>query len=103
MKLETLRNYFNQRVKTKLYITMDEFLVAGHASSPRQEGEELVLTVCPYVVYAFAQQEILERANLFPAIRLSPNSRFTRRLETHRRHQRGKAIPNAYFKKAWEI
>ena len=103
MKLETLRKYFTLSATTKLYITTDEFLVAGHASQPRQEGDELILTVCPYVVYSFARQEILQRANLFPAIRLRPNSKFTRRLETHRRHQRGKDIPEDYFEKAWEI
>ena len=103
MKLETLRMFFNQSETTKIYITTDEFLVAGHARLPRQEGEELILTICPYVVYALGRQEILERANLFPAIRLSPNSKFTRRLKTHRRHQRDKDIPEAYFQKAWEI
>ena len=86
MKIETLRKYFQREGRTKLYVTTPEFLLAGHAFNPREEGDSLLLDVGPYVVYSFGRREIIRSQNDFMGLRLDQGSRMTRKFRTHRSH-----------------
>ena len=77
MKLATLKSYFRHRgKKTKLYLINgeypDEFLIAGFASNPREEGESLQIDVGPYVVYSFQRDSVVRSGGHYWGLRLEP-------------------------------
>jgi hypothetical protein len=91
MKLVTLKKLFASRTaRTKLFIIGGtfprEFLLTGICFDPREEGEDLVLTVGPYVVYSFERDRVLFSERTFTGLRLAQGSNMTRRLQTHRRN-----------------
>ena len=112
MKLETLKKYFAHAKQTKLYVMTGEypgeFAVAGIASNPRADGEDLLLDIDQYIVYSFARDELLPQEQEYRGLRLGPQTQVTRRIETHRRHAlkvRSLATPHLeqYFSKALDF
>ena len=103
MKLETLRKYFKRSKRTKLYITTDEFLIAGYVCNPREEKDSLLVDIGPYIIYSFVRKEILQTSNDFKALRLTAETKITRRFQTHRRHLEDRQYPQEYFQRAWDL
>lgn len=103
MKIDTLRRCLRRNERTKLYISTDEFLMAVYVYNAREEGEELLVDVGPYLVYSFARREILHSTRDFRGMRLGEQTRVTRRLNTYRRHVAGRSVPDEFLERAWEL
>ena len=102
MKLETLRNYFRRSRTTKLYVTTDEFAITGRASNPREEQDALLLDMTPHVICWF-DTEMVETPAGAKTLHVNPDTLVTRRLQTHRKHLRGHAVPDEYLQRASKI
>ena len=102
MKLATLRNYFRRSPTTKLYVTTDKFAFAGYASNPREEENGLLLDATPCVIYWFAKGA-LESSDAARTLHLTSDTLVTRRLHTHRRHLRGRTVPEEYLHRAPKV
>ena len=113
VKLVTLRNYFKNSTKTKLFVIggvyPDEFLITGICYNPREDGDDLLVDAGPYVVYSFQRDRPLQSAKPFIGLRLVPSSKMTRRLQTHRRNVMNHrdlgslAHIEEYFELAWSL
>jgi hypothetical protein len=113
MKLITLKRYFYNTSKTKLFMIggafPDEFLMTGICYNPREDGDDLLVDAGPYVVYSFQRDRPLRSAKPFAGLRLVPGSKMTRRLQTHRRNVAAHrnlgtlARIEEYFELAWSL
>ena len=113
MKLVTLRNYFKNTTKTKLFVIggayPDEFLMTGICYNPREDGDDLLVDAGPDVVYSFQRDHPLQSEKPFTGLRLVQGSKMTRRLRTHRRNVMKHrdlgtlAHIEEYFQLAWSL
>jgi hypothetical protein len=114
VKLSTLKDWFLHRSRrTKLYVidgaAPPQFVLAGFAFNPREEGDALTIDVDPYVVYSIGRDAVLQPERPFLGLRLAPGSEVTRKFQTHCRNVR-RVVPESaakqlahYLEVAWNL
>jgi len=91
MNLSTFRKYWSGK-RTKLFIITGEepcqFLLGGYVSNSREDGDGLLLDIGPYATYSFDRDEVVNSDGVFEGVKISADSRFTRKITTHMRNAR---------------
>jgi len=114
MKLVTLKGWFLHRArKTKLYIIdgarPPQFVLAGFAFNPREDGDALKIDLGPYVVYSLERDAVLKPERTFLGLRLASESEVTRKYQTHCRNVKqllstpGPVHLTQYLHDAWNL
>ena len=103
MKVETLNKYLKQNESTKLFLSTEEYLVAGYVSNPRNDGSALRVDIGPYIIYSSASKQIIQGSVTFVGLHLDSGTRITRRMGTYRRYVKGRGCPEEFLQRAWEL
>jgi hypothetical protein len=114
MKLVTLKGWFLHRArKTKLYIIdgahPPQFVLAGFAFNPREDGDALKIDLGPYVVYSLERDTVLKPERTFLGLRLATGSEVTRKYQTHCRNVKRLVLKSGsqhllqYLQDAWSL
>lgn len=103
MKLETLREVLLRHGRIKLFVATDAQCLCTYVSRPQPDAEGLVLDTDSSLCVPFASGDVRFDAFGSGALRLCDGDRFTRRIQTHRRHLDGRNVPTEYFARANQL
>ena len=103
MKLETLRQVLIRQARIKLFISTDELCLCTYVSQPWPTVDGIVLATDSSLRVAFADGKVEFDAFGTGPFALRVSDRFTRRIETHRRHLEGRPVPAGYFARASQL
>jgi hypothetical protein len=103
VKLETLRNVLKRHSRIKLYIVTESFCACAHVSQPRQTENGLRVHADSLLRVSFDSMAMSFDPFGDQEFVISNDDRFTRRLQTHRRHLQDVAVPPDYLRRAAEL
>ena len=78
-------------------------VLGGYAHNCRRDEESLFVDLGPFVEYSFKTQLVVEDRENVRVLQFSDGCKVTRRIQTHRKHLRGKAPVEDYLRRAWEL
>jgi hypothetical protein len=100
MKIEALRRLIETQGKVKVFVATDLFCLCGYAVKQQQTTAGVFVEIGASLRFVFASATLIREAVSSGTLVLSSVSQITRRLQTHRRHVAGRAVPEHYFAEA---
>jgi hypothetical protein len=103
VKLQTLSRLLQQQGKVKLFVVADEFALCGYALTQSESALGVMIDFGASVRAVFATGAVLREPHRSGTMVVTSGTRFTRRMQTHRRHLAGRQLPASYFAAADEL
>ena len=104
MKAETLRRVLERQSRVKLFVATEAFCACCYVSGPQTETDgNLTLRTDSMLRVRFDTGSLEFDPFGGDDLELAASARFTRRIQTHRRHLHMHRIPEEYFVRAHEL